>query len=339
MSLVRNRLCLGVSLVTLCVAAVSSFQGQVLRSDSSGFPTKTLTPYSSASTDVPTFGSFLPIQCDRNGDLYFHLDNGSYSSGTVMRLEHGSWRPYLYKLPADSAKDNFFFEFSVSPLGKVRLLEQARSGQYEVFRFDSDTDDPADTRLQIPEHLWISDFVASDDGTVLVGGYYDETSAKELQGKSFLALVQRNGRLLKDLTQERPGAINLGDARKKHHDGGVTVGPDGNFYFASGRELLVFSASGDVLRKIPIPKLADDPYILSTTVAGDLISLQFGKSDKHGMVHEEFLVLTASGGDPYGLYVPSEELGDNCVCFSSRSGYTFLRVENGKLKFLTAPLS
>ncbi len=40
------------------------------------------------------------------------------------------------------------------------------------------------------------------------------------------------------------------------------------------------------------------------------------------------------------LYVPSEELGNNCVCFSTRAGcYTFLRVENGKLKFVNAPLS
>jgi hypothetical protein len=57
------------------------------------------------------------------------------------------------------------------------------------------------------------------------------------------------------------------------------------------------------------------------------------------MIHRQFLVLSASTGDPYGLYVPSEELGNHCLCFSTRFGYTFLRVENRKIKFLNAPLS
>jgi|HubBroStandDraft_6_1064221.scaffolds.fasta_scaffold10432_5 hypothetical protein len=106
-----------------------------------------------------------------------------------------------------------------------------------------------------------------------------------------------------------------------------------------GSALLVFSAYGDLVKRIPVAKPEDDQFADSIAVAGDLISLQFSKIDKQGMIHRQFLVLSASTGDPYGLYVPSEELGNHCLCFSTRFGYTFLRVENRKIKFLNAPLS
>ncbi len=304
-------------------------------------PVKILSAYSSTVTDVPTFGAFPPIQCDTNGKVYFHLDAGGndYSAGTLMRLERGSWKPHLFKLPIGLAKDMAFFEFNVTPLGKTRSLEEKTDGQYHVVSFDSDTDDIDDTHLQIPDHLWLTDFVASEAGTILVGGYYDEQAPKDMRGKTFLALLQPSGRILKDFSIEGPGPVDLGTVHTKHHDGAGTVGPDGNFYFVSGHVVLVLSAYGDFVKRIPIPKPEDDARASVIAIAGDLISIQFKKSDTDGLVHTQFLVLSLSTGNAYGLYVPAEELGNNCVCFSSRSGYTFLRVENGKLKFVNSPLS
>jgi len=322
-----------------CLAAAFPPHRQTQHPDSPKPPVKTLSPYSSSLTDVSSFAAFAPIQCDLKGNLYFHLDNGNYSSGSIMRLERSSWKPHLFKVPSDLAKDMAFFEFSVTPLGKTRSIEERTNGQYDVLSFDSDTDDIDDTRLQIPDHLQITDFVASEAGTLLVGGYYDKTAPKDAQGKPFLALVEPSGRISRDFTVEGPGPVDLSVVSMKHHDGAGTVGPDGNFYFVSGSVMLVLSAYGDLVRRLPIPKPEDDTHASAIAIAGDLISIQFGKSDKDGMIHQQYLVLSASTGDPYAVYVPAEELGNNCVCFSSRSGYTFLRVENGKLKFVTAPLS
>lgn len=327
-------LCLG------CLGAVFAFS-QTPHPDLPKPPVKMLSGYSSSVTDVPTFSAFPPIRCDTNGNVYFHLDTGSnnYSAGTLMRLEHGSWKPHLFKLPADLAKDMAFFEFNVTPLGKTRSLEEKTDGHYHVVKFDSDTDDIDDTPLQIPDHLWLTDFVASEAGTTFVGGYYDEQAPKDMQGKTFLALLQPSGRILKDFSIEGPGPVDLSTVHTKHHDGAVTVGPDGNFYFVSGHVVVVLSAYGDFVKRIPIPKPDDDSHASVIAIAGDLISIQFNKSGKDGLIQTQFLVLSMSTGNPYGLYVPAEELGNNCVCFSSRSGYTFLRVENGKLKFVNAPLS
>ena len=303
-------------------------------------PVKTLSPYSSSLSDVPSFGQFGPTQCDLNSNLYFHLDNGSYNSGVIMRLERGSWKPHLFKIPSELAKDASFFEFSVTPLGKTRSLVEKTDGQYHVISFDSDTDNIDDTQLQIPDHLVLTDFIASEAGTLLIGGYFDEKAPKDTQGKSFLALLQPSGRILKDFTVEGPGPVELANVRMKHHDGAGTVGPDGNFYFVSGHVMLVISAYGDLVKRTPIATPEEQgTHASSLTIAGDLISIQFSKSDKDGMIHQQYLVLSLSTGSAYGLYVPAEELGNNCVCFSTRSGYTFLRVENGKLKFVNAPLS
>ena len=300
---------------------------------------KTLSVYTSSLTDVPTFGAYGATRCDLSGNLYFHLGSEPYSPGVIMRLEHGDLRPQLYKLPTEMGKEMAFSEFGVSPRGKVRLLEQAKDLHYAVFTLDSDTSEPDRTNLHIPAHLVITDFVASDNGALLLAGYHDEDAEQDTRGKSFLALLDASGRIQKDLTVEGPGSVDLGSVREKLHDGAATVGPDGNFYFVSGSSLLVLSAYGDVVKRMPFDKPEKDLAADSVTVAGDLVSIQFSKVDSKGVLEREFLVLTASTGDPYGLYVPSKELGNHCLCFSTRSGYTFLRVENGKLKLVTAALS
>ena len=42
------------------------------------------------------------------------------------------------------------------------------------------------------------------------------------------------------------------------------------------------------------------------------------------------LVLDANTGDRIGYYAPSEELGNNPICFSRSAGFTFMgRAKNG----------
>jgi hypothetical protein len=66
-------------------------------------------------------------------------------------------------------------------------------------------------------------------------------ASRDLQGKSFLALLEPSARVRRDFRVEGPGPVNLGNVRDKSHDGAGTVGPDGNFYFVSGSALCWFS--------------------------------------------------------------------------------------------------
>ena len=256
-----------------------------------------------------------------------------------MRLSRNSNLPTLFKAPGDSAKPLAFMEFTVTPSGHTWLLEQVSDGGYEAFGYKPDEDTPDDVSLQVPKHVDIRDFAVSEDGTELLGGYYDGSAGKELGGKPYLALFDRSGRVRRDLSSEGLRSVDLKQISKQLHDGATTVGPDGNFYLVTGSELLIVSGGGDIVRRLVIPKTEEELAVSSIAVTEGLISVQLTKGDKEGMLHVQYLVLNAGTGEPYSLYTPSDELGNNCVCFERNAGYTFLRVEKGKLKFLTAPLT
>jgi len=322
------------------ISIAASVLGLAVSQDKSidSAPIKTLSVRKSTQTDVPIFSAFLPARCDSAGDLYFQLgDSGSYNAGVVMRLQRDSNQPKLYKAPSDQSGGLAFSEFTVTPAGKVLLLEQTQAGGYEIIRFDSDKDEPTQTAIDSPKHLEATDFAASESGVLMIGGYFDKHADAELQGRAFVGFFGPGGKLIRDLNQE--SYVKLKEVRMSQHDGATTTGPDGNFYFAHASEVDVLSGYGDLVRTISIQKPDPDATVAAVAVTGDLLSLQFYKTDKSKTVHSMFLVMSPATGDLYSSYVPSPELGDNCVCFSGHSGYTFLRTEKGKLKFLSAPLS
>jgi hypothetical protein len=74
-------------------------------------------------------------------------------------------------------------------------------------------------------------------------------------------------------------------------------------------------------------------------VSEGVISIVFGKTDKDGTVLPHYVVLDEATGTAHSVYVPSDELGNNPVCFSPKQGYTFFKIEKGKVKLLAAQLN
>ncbi len=257
-----------------------------------------------------------------------------------MRVSKSSSLPMLYSAPASDAKEQTFVNFAVAPSGHVYLLElETDPDTYKVFEFSSDETSPDGVALQVPENVFATAFTVSQDGALLFAGYYDERAPEASRGKPFSGIFDRSGRVRRELSAEASEAVDIKETRKKLPDGAATAGPDGNFYFVQGSTLTVLSANGDIVREVPFQKPEADLLAKTVTVSEEMISIQFYKANKEGSIDTEFLVLDAATGTPYGLYTPAEELGNTCLCFTPRNGYTFLRVENGKLKFLTAPLS
>ena len=52
-----------------------------------------------------------------------------------------------------------------------------------------------------------------------------------------------------------------------------------------------------------------------------------------------YLILDYETGEPFALYTPDEELGNNALCFSRQEGFTFLRNVQGRLSLLRAALN
>jgi hypothetical protein len=300
---------------------------------------KKLNTFSVVATDVPYFSTFGVPLCDGDGNLYFHVDPAlnKFTPATIMRLSRDSNTPTTYELSADKGKELYFRMFSVTAGGKVWMLE-SKAGRYEAFGFDSDEKMPDDTHLDVPEHMEVQDFVVSQTGAMLLGGFFDEHAPKEMQGKAFLALFSPSGQLQRNLTNEGPEFVKLKEVRNKLHDGAGTTDEYGNFYFTIGSRVIVLTGYGDILREFSIQKPDDDATAAALFYGGNLISIEFVTDHKPPELEMKYLVLDSVSGQPYGLYAPSDELGNNNVCFSGRSGFTFLRIKDGRVQFLTAPL-
>jgi hypothetical protein len=296
---------------------------------------------SSQPLGVPPFGAYDNAYCDNDRNLFFHIgaETASFNKGVIMKLAPNSQMPTLYQLPGEFSGKIGFLEFFVTPSGSVWLLEEAPDGTIYAFGFDSDGSMASRSRLDAPEHLRAADFVVSEHGVTLLGGYFNNDAPENLRGKTYLALFEKSGKLRKEIKQESIQDVDLKDITKKLHDGGVGVGPEGNFYFLHSNEILVISEYGDVVRRLSFRRPAKDATATKIDLSDGALSIHFVKPNKDGPLLTQFLLLDSATGEPFALYEPSDELGNNCVCFSHRDGYTFFRIENGKVKLVSAPLT
>ena len=324
------------------LAAISTLLCAVAQTGGQSSPmpeTKTLRPTRTIETSVPTFWADGHNQCDQAGNLYFHVDSGLTGSGEVMRLSEAEFEPALYKLPAKDSNVPAFVAYSVTPAGTVWLLAQNKEHAYQVFGFKSDAGQPSTTMVRAPTHLVATGFAVAEGGEFLLSGFFDQKAAEDLQGQRYVALYDQSGRELKNLGSPGLEPIKWNEIGTKPLEGAVTVGTDGNFYSIAQGAIQVFSPGGDLIRSLAFKKPDQDAAAWWLAPSGGLISVEFTRTNKQGDVEMKYLVLDEATGQPYGLYVPSPELGNNAACFTRGIGFEFLRVSNGKLRFLIAPLS
>jgi hypothetical protein len=290
-------------------------------------------------TPVPAFSADIEPQCDRHSNLYFHLTMGLSGPDEVMRLSQGDFKPALFAIPQDSRNKEYFIDFTVSKSGKVWLLGQDAARRYTVYGFNSDSEQASTQAMDIPDHVTILGFAASEDGRFFFSGFFNERADKEDRGKRYVALHDPSGRLLKQFEKSAFNEIKLEDVGKKLLESPAAIGDDGNFYFLSGDAVRVFAPSGDLTRTLRFYRPDKESTAGWMALSGGLISIQFVTTHRNAPPTMRYLVLDEIGGDVYGNYVPSAEVGSNPVCFSREKGYTFLWKANGKVRLLNAPLS
>jgi hypothetical protein len=299
-----------------------------------------LRPAQSIQTDTGHFWGDGHNRCDDRGDIFIHDDPGFTGAKRVLRLTaDDDYRPTQYKLPEKWAKDSQFIAYDVVPSGKIWMLTQAADHSYQLFGITSDSEEPSETDVEVPDHVFVIGITVSQTGGFLLSGFFDGKAADDYRGKRFIAFYDASGRVIKRLDSPALGEINLSDTKKHLMQNGLTTGSDGNFYFVSNDKILVFSPAGEQVRSFYFDK--PDPSVIPIwlAISGGLVSIEFVKEQKDGVLSMTYLVLDQFSGEPYGLYVPSPEAGHNASCFSRGLGYTFLNLTNGKLRVITAPLS
>ena len=287
--------------------------------------------------EIPAFGTFGQTRCDDSLAMYDHLASGSYNQTTILRTAASGTESTVYQLPQEFADVTAFTDFAVTPNGEVTALVEEQQGHSIRFDFEADGNVRSHAKLELTEQVAGDKIAVFPNGIMLFSGHYRRTAPENLKGKKYLALFNPSGKLLRTVDTSGMGNIDLDLPAHHIAEGALTIAKDGHAYLLTSEKVYVISGSGRVDRRIPFDKPARDFSAVQAQYSEGLLVISFVKPGKPEAIFQ-YLVLNGSTGDPLGLYEPSEETGNNNVCFSRKEGFVFLTIKKNRLNLITAPL-
>jgi len=300
-------------------------------------PSRVLVSSSSHLLEVPSFGFYGHAQCDKESNLFFHSDTTPFNHGTVLKLKSGSWDPTLFEIPQNASEKIIFEAFSVTPSGQVWEIGETTKSQF-LFTFTSDGEMSSQTKLEMPDNLFVQDFAVSDRGTSLVAGYFDSTAEAELQGKPYIALFDHSGHLIKRFIEPFE-QIDIASEARKIHPGSAVFADDGSFYLLHEQTIVVLSESGSLIHRIKFDKPDKAANPTNIAISGGMAAIWLSYVDSRKKITQRFLVLDLQTQEPWALYTPAPELGDSgALCFSRKDGFEFYGVDAGRVILTQAAL-
>lgn len=141
---------------------------------------------------VPQFGFFNLPKSDNDGNLFFHVDKGSYNSTTLLRVSSDG-NGKLLKLP-EKLESAVYVAFFVTQTGQAfSLSQQGKSFLITQFGRDGNSKEPVE--LGIPSDIVIRDFGVFGSGEFLVAASTVEPQRKECEAKHSRLSWERMERL------------------------------------------------------------------------------------------------------------------------------------------------
>ena len=293
---------------------------------------------------APPFSSEGEAQCDEDGAAYFHvLTGGSTKNPTIFKLGHSQDEHLLYKLPSEilDKKSAFYTAYSVTPAGRLWVLVVEwidEEPKVAAYGFDSKGAVTSEVHLETPSRLLPRHFAAFDNDLFFVEGDVSETEGTHKTSRPYAAIVNGSGRVTRELHLSLQG---LQIQKGRIPQGAAIAGRDGNLYMLLPDQVLVVTQSGETLRKLTFSKPDHKALATGISLSGGLIAIHIMGQRKHTL-DLTLVLLDVTTGDEIGYYRPSEELGNNAICFSRPEGFTFLGVAKGSpdgtIELLTAAL-
>lgn len=332
-----------VSLAIIVLASsLSAFAQSPAHESGEEQPPIKLTVTSSKVLPVPSSSIHSLPQCDPRGNLYSHVGTGLGSRvGAISKIALDG-PPTQYTVNDVDAKSLYFLAFHVTPDRRVWVLTGGKKDELYVFRFEPD--EPAESRritLDAPEGLsalTVQSFVVLPKEHLLLQGFFDEKAPSEKQGHSYLAEFNPSGMLLR-LTLEAATSEAIQYASKWGAETVAYQPGDDTTYLLQQGKILVLSASGEVMRAIPLaPSQKNYRANYFYMNRGRLIVAFYGPDSQPGKpLTMRYALVDPSSGEVIRWYEPDAELGTALVCFSD-DGLLFHRDEKGRIKLVTAAI-
>jgi len=311
-----------------------------------------------------------PVRCDAKGNVYLRIVEGTdaYASPVTKISREGKVAAVFSSTAVSGFEKSQLISFAVGLRGEVYgLVLRLVSGQREidVLTFADDGTFRFATKLEpvfTPIHLAVfqtGDFLVSGwkpipnpappaPGPSPVapsysspGGAGQRTPRTPPPVEPFTAVVDRSGRVLKEITLDQEGASSdpAGSSRTRGFPsveialGEAAPGDDGNIYLmfrkATAPQVYVISAAGIVVRsfKVAPPNENDQEVAMAYSVGGKLIFEFQHKIDDRTTDWKNaiFSVVDAETGARELDYQSSAEIGGGYSCYSPNDGFTFIR--------------
>jgi len=298
-------------------------------------------------------------QCDSSGNIYVRLfdpaDPGQarpvlmFDGAGALQAKFAS--PHLPELQIGQ----FERPFALLPNGGVAVVDWMYP-DIRVVEFSPDGKVESDVQLDFarfaPQQLAVF-----PSGELLLSGIADGNRAHPPRYKSFAAIYDHTGHLMKRLTldgdEEIDRAIEVGDSRYASHGPGwgnlavalgmAATGEDGNVYLVrhtSPTFVYVISSASDVVRKVTVESHAPGDMPLEMQLAKGKIAFVFdGWTGDRPSGNEKLTVVDTNSGERL------EDFEDGTAgegffglsCYAPQSGtFTFVSMSDGKVEIATA---
>lgn len=301
----------------------------------------TLKASSSRVLPLPFFTAALGPQCDSSGNLYF--DTGYSSKRVVLKVTTSDGSATVYRPSDASAAGTYFIAYYVTPGRKIAILVGGqKKDEPIVYQFsESDPVNSTRTALDAPDGLkglTVQSFLVLPNDHILLQGYFDKDAPKEKQGRGYLAEFDSSGKMLR-ISLEKANDDVLKLLSNRGAKTAAAQSEDGTIYLLEADKIVVFSPSGDAVRKMKLtpPEAGYTPEVLYMHKGQMIVGfIHHAVSGKDG-ARMRFELLNPATGELIRDYQSDPELGQNLVCFSDE-GLIFLLPEKGHVKLISADL-
>lgn len=290
---------------------------------------RTLAVFSQEPLSVPPFGYLRTAQCDDSGTMFFAAAAPPRTGVTYLSISADGQKQTVYQMPEYVDENPYNTLFSVSPDGRLQLLFVIPGEQPPRWlSFDKDGKLSRVVPLSAPPGIDVRSFATTSQGYLLLVGYHPLTEKHgKNDGETYTAIFDPRGELVAKLQSVNSGLQASGEFAGPPEEPAAVEGEQFFWIGNSGKSLIVTATNGSTVRRLSLPGARPGDQPIGLIMSGGLALISY--LNMKATPRMSYLLLNASTGDRYGLYLEPAGMHASLGCFDSSRGFTFLSGNNG----------
>ena len=333
--------CLAAIALALVISGDAGGQSIAVPIDNS-IPAPVLPQYLKVFTEiplsVPPFGYLRTAQCDDSGTMFFAAALPPRTGVTYLSISSDGQKQTVYHLPQEVVDMPYNTLFSVTPDGMLQLLLVVPGQQApRWFTFQKNGEVSRVVTLSAPVDIDVQSFSTTAQGYLLLVGYHPLTKAHvKDEGETYTAIFNDKGELVTKLTAEASGMQANGEFAGSPDEPAAVEGEEFFWIDSAGKKLVVTATDGSIVRRMPLPGARPGDQVMGLHISGHMALISY--VNFKATPRMSYLLVDASTGDRYGLFLQPSGVKASLGCFDSSRGFTVLSGDRDHLTLLRSLL-